>query len=78
MNRYRNARFGTLALLMLMLIETPGGDHFVANDPMNQSGMIGRYGLAWLKVFLEGDDRYRAFLLEMPANATTDFRSNVE
>lgn len=61
-----------------MLIETPGGDHFVANDPMNQSGMIGRYGLAWLKVFLEDDERYREFFLKMPAASTTDFRSNIE
>jgi hypothetical protein len=61
-----------------MLIETPGGDHFVATNPANQNGMIGRYGLAWLKVFLEGDQRYRKFLLEMPAVATTDFRTNLE
>ena len=61
-----------------MLIETPGGDHFVATNPANQNGMIGHYGLAWLKVFLEGDERYRKFLLELPAVATTDFRTNVE
>jgi dienelactone hydrolase len=61
-----------------MLIETPGGDHFVANDPVNQSGMIGRYGLSWLKVFLEGDERYRKILLMMPGVMTTDFQTNLK
>jgi len=61
-----------------MLIETPGGNHFVANDPANENGMIGRYGLTWLKVFLEGDERYRKFLLDQPAVMTTDFMSNVD
>ncbi len=61
-----------------MLIETPGGDHFVGNDPVNQNGMIGRYGLSWLKVFLEGDERYRKILLMMPSVTTTDYQSNVQ
>lgn len=61
-----------------MLIETPGADHFVANDPASTGGMIGRYGLAWMKVFLEGDERYRKFLLEKPMVTTTDFQTNVK
>lgn len=61
-----------------MLIEVGAADHFVANNPASTGGMIGRYGLAWLKVFLEGDERYRKFLLEKPAVPTTDFQSNVK
>ncbi|HET8939684.1 MAG TPA: hypothetical protein VFN67_39870 [Polyangiales bacterium] len=61
-----------------MLIELGAADHFVANNPASTSGTVGRYGLAWLKVFLEGDERYRKFLLEEPAVPTTDFQSNVK
>lgn len=61
-----------------MLIEIGAGDHFVANNPASTSGVVGRYGLAWLKVFLEGDERYRKFLKEMPKVPTTDFESNVK
>jgi pimeloyl-ACP methyl ester carboxylesterase len=58
-----------------MLIEWTGGDHFVANDPNNRFGTVGRYGLSWLKVFLEEDVRYRQFLND-PGDAR-DFRSNL-
>jgi dienelactone hydrolase len=61
-----------------MLIELGAADHFVANNPNSTSGTVGRYGLAWLKVFLEGDERYRKFLTQEPAVATTDFQSNVK
>jgi triacylglycerol lipase len=61
-----------------MLIELPGADHFVANNPNSTSGLIGRFGLAWMKVFLEGDERYRKFLLEKPSAPTTDYQSNVK
>ncbi len=40
--------------------------HDTFNNPKNLQGAVGRYGLAWLKVFLEGDTRYRSFLLETP------------
>lgn len=45
-----------------MLFEVQGSSHNVANSPSNHDGVIGRYGLSWLKVFLEGDERYRQFL----------------
>ena len=61
-----------------LLVEFPGADHFVANDPVGQSGEIGKYGLSWLKVFLEGDERYRQFLLKMPTVMTTDWQSNLQ
>lgn len=59
-----------------MLFEVSGGSHSIANDPRSADGQIGRYGLSWLKVFLEGDERYRQFLLEEPSRAS-DFRDNL-
>lgn len=59
-----------------MLFEVAGGPHDIANDPESADGEIGRYGLSWLKVFLEGDERYRQFLLETPSNQS-DFRDNL-
>jgi dienelactone hydrolase len=59
-----------------MLYEVEGADHFFFNTPKALDGVIGRYGLAWQKVFLEGDERYRALLLDDGPQAS-DFRSNV-
>jgi hypothetical protein len=56
--------------------EVAGGPHDIANDPASAGGEIGRYGLSWLKVFLEGDERYRQFLLETPSRES-DFRDNL-
>ncbi|HTU61175.1 MAG TPA: hypothetical protein VMF89_22125 [Polyangiales bacterium] len=61
-----------------MLIEMGAGDHFLANNPNSTGGTVGRYGLAWLKVFLEGDERYRKFLQQEPMVPTTDFQSNIK
>ena len=56
--------------------EVAGADHFYANDPAGQGGWVGAYGLAFLKTFLEGDDRYRQYLsVRGPSSAT--FESNV-
>jgi dienelactone hydrolase len=60
-----------------MLIEIGAADHFAANNPAYYNGLIGRYGLSWMKVHLQGDERYRQFLLQMPSG-TTDFQSNVK
>jgi dienelactone hydrolase len=60
-----------------MVWEVNGAGHDVANDPSRSSGAVGRYGLSWQKVFLEGDMRYRKFLLEMPPNASY-FKTNVK
>jgi hypothetical protein len=60
-----------------MLIELGGADHYVANNPASTGGLIGKYGLAWMKVYLEGDERYRKFLLQKPMG-TTDYKSNVK
>jgi dienelactone hydrolase len=59
-----------------MLVEIRGGPHDIANDPKNSGGTIGRFGLSWLEVFLVGDERYRQFLGEAPAQAS-DFRENL-
>jgi dienelactone hydrolase len=59
-----------------MLFEVQGGPHEVANSPDRYSGEIGAYGLSWMKLFLEGDERYRKFLLEMPNVSLADFERN--
>jgi dienelactone hydrolase len=62
-----------------MLFETTGADHFYANDPASQSGIIGLYGLSWMKVFLEGDMRYKQFLTgPKPSITTSKFATNVK
>jgi dienelactone hydrolase len=60
-----------------MLFEVAGAGHDVANDPANSGGVIGRYGLSWFKVYLEGDDRYKQFLLQMP-DITSNWETNVK
>jgi dienelactone hydrolase len=44
--------------------EFTGADHFVANDPhVAPNGQIaGRLALSWLKVFVDGDMRYKQFI----------------
>jgi dienelactone hydrolase len=59
-----------------MLFEVAGGGHDIANDPDSAGGEVGLYGLSWLKVFLEGDERYRQFLLETPSRQS-EFRDNL-
>jgi dienelactone hydrolase len=59
-----------------MLFEIAGGGHDIANNPISAGGEVGLYGLSWLKVFLEGDERYRQFLLEPPSRQS-DFRTNL-
>jgi dienelactone hydrolase len=62
-----------------MLFETQGADHFYANDPASQMGIVGLYGLSWMKVFLEGDMRYKQFLTApKPSIATMKFATNVK
>jgi dienelactone hydrolase len=62
-----------------MLFETAGADHFYANDPASQGGIVGLYGLSWMKVFLEGDMRYKQFLTApKPSIATSKFATNVK
>jgi dienelactone hydrolase len=59
-----------------MLFEWGAADHLMANAPSGALGQVGRFGLSWLKVFLEGDERYRQFLTT-ECNGCTDFQSNL-
>lgn len=44
-------------------MEIDRGDHFIADTERGEDlEMIGRYGVAWLKVYLDGDERYRDFI----------------
>jgi dienelactone hydrolase len=59
-----------------MMYEVDGGSHSVANNPNGAGGEVGRYGLSWLKVFLDGDERYRQFLL-VPPSRDSEFLQNL-
>jgi dienelactone hydrolase len=59
-----------------MLYEVQGEGHFSWGTPRTNGGAVGRYALSWQKVFLEGDERFRQFLLEEGPRAS-DFRSNL-
>lgn len=43
-------------------LEIAGGDHFIANSGAADNAMLGRYAIAWLKLYLDGDERYREFI----------------
>ena len=58
-----------------LLYEVALGSHWVGNDPDNADAQIGRVGLSWLKVHLEGDMRYLPLLLKRPDNAH-EYRHN--
>ncbi|MET0286356.1 MAG: hypothetical protein ABW352_17885, partial [Polyangiales bacterium] len=60
-----------------LLYEVSGGGHWDYNTPVTNMNMIGYYGLAFQKTFLEGDERYRKFLLDKGPNAS-DWQSNIE
>jgi dienelactone hydrolase len=60
-----------------MLYEVAGGRHSVANEPTGADGEVGIFGLSWLKVFLEGDERYHPLLLSPPSQEA-DFFSNLQ
>jgi dienelactone hydrolase len=52
-------------------------DHFSWGTPTTNGNAAGRYVLAWEKVFLEGDTRYRSFLLERGPLAA-EWESNLQ
>ncbi len=44
-------------------MEIDGGDHYIADSTRGTDlATIGRYGIAWLKLYLDGDERYRGFI----------------
>ena len=39
------------------------GDHFIANSNADEwHALMGRYGIAWLNLYMDGDQRYRQFI----------------
>jgi dienelactone hydrolase len=63
----------TPKLLYVMTLE----GHFSWGTPTTNSGAAGRYVMAWEKLFLEGDTRYKQFLLQRGPLAST-FQSNLQ
>ena len=69
-----------------MLYVVTSGTHYVATSPTNSTsdmapdsmstGNVARFGLSWLKVFMECDDRFRPFLLVKPSDAS-DFETTL-
>jgi triacylglycerol lipase len=44
-------------------LEVVGGDHYIADTTRGTDlSTMGRYALAWLRLFVDGDERYRDFL----------------
>lgn len=59
-----------------VLFDLAGGDHWYANTPSGHWNAVGRFGLSFLKVFLEGDERYRKFLKVAPLGLN-EFATNL-
>lgn len=60
-----------------LIYEIAGTGHFAFGTPLTtQGGALGRYGLAFQKVYLEGDERYKQFLTVPAPNAST-FETNI-
>ncbi len=53
-----------------LLFEIRGGGHFLPSSPANHDGQVGAWALAWIKVFVEGDESYRAMLDRKPSKAS--------
>lgn len=60
-----------------MIYEVQDADHFFFNTPSALQGVVGKYALAWQKVFLEGDTRYQPLLL-VKGPMASDFRTNLQ
>jgi dienelactone hydrolase len=48
--------------------EVNNGSHSCANDPRNNGGLLGRYGVSWMKRFLDNDTRFTEYLCGAPHN----------
>ena len=53
-----------------MIFEVGASGHWAGTRPTNMDGAVGRVGLAWLKVFLLGEEACRPVLLERPEKAS--------
>lgn len=60
-----------------MIVGIPAATHFSWFGPQDAGmGRSGAYALAFQKVFLDGDERWREFLVEAPSSG--DFDTNIE
>jgi triacylglycerol lipase len=51
-------------------MEVDDGDHYIADSTRGRDlATIGRYAIAWLKLYLDGDERYRGFIYGEEAEA---------
>ena len=53
-----------------LLYEVRGGGHSLPLNPKYAAGDVGRFSLAWLKVYLDDDDSWRPILEARPDNAS--------
>lgn len=60
-----------------LYFEVAKGGHAIANIPTNAQAEIGVMGLAWLKVYLQGDTSYTHLLLKKPETASA-YATNLE
>jgi len=58
-----------------LYMEIDGGDHFVADTERGPDlATVGRYVLAWLKLYVDGDEGYRTLLYDgLPPEDATAF-----
>ncbi|MDP2142330.1 MAG: dienelactone hydrolase family protein [Gammaproteobacteria bacterium] len=60
-------------------LEIKEGDHFVANNSAaHLHGIMGRYGIAWLRLYMDGDERYREFFTASRPSADSAVLSRYE
>jgi hypothetical protein len=60
-----------------MLFEVQGGSHNIANSPSGHGRVIGRFGLSWMKTYLEEDPRYKQFLTKGKPSGLAAYMTNV-
>lgn len=59
-------------------LEFTGGNHFIGNNDRSNLDIhpqLGRYTLSWLKLYVDGDDRYRPFIYGDVPNTDSDIVS---
>jgi triacylglycerol lipase len=62
-----------------MYLEFPGSSHDIAQYPIGTRStdlIVARYGLAWLKLNVDGDTRYRQFLSKV-SEGLADYQTNL-
>ena len=56
-----------------VFMEIDGGSHYIGDTTRGTDlATIGRYGIAWLKLYLDGDERYESFIYGAEAEADRD------